>query len=265
MDKDFCVIIKFRDDTRLKNNNGGESIMNVCCLLTARGHNTLENKHILMALDRPIIYYPASAGKMAKSASSWYASSDSSEILSIAGELGYKPIKRPEEISRPDSQHVDAITHAMKFINSDLGTPPDILVVMLGNNVSFDSNQIDECVKIMMDDYDAISAVVPVYEDSDHNPMRAKKMLPNGNLTSFMSNMPENTSSNRQDLEKSYFLAHSFWTLNVKRFLSGEEGPGPWKFMGRDVKPYITERSIDIHDTFDLRIAEEWLKISPVR
>jgi CMP-N-acetylneuraminic acid synthetase len=233
--------------------------MHISCLLTARGNNTLKNKNILDILGHPVVYYPASEGKKSQLTSSWFASSDSDDILDISERLGYCPIKRPEALARPESQHVDTILHGLEIIRKKLAFTPEIIVVILGNNLTIKGKWIDECIGILQRDYQDISAVVPVYSDSDHNPFRAKKISEKGILVPFMQT-PQKISTNRQDLPGSYFLAHNFWVLNTKYLLSGEIGYPPWGFMGNQVVPYKIERSIDIHDVFDLGVAELWLK-----
>lgn len=232
----------------------------VYCLLTAKGGNELKDKNILSLLGQPVISYPARAGKKAKGIEKYYVSSECEKILSVAEELGYTRIKRPIELAQANSQHVDVIKHAMDYFERNNGVP-DILIVILGNNITIQDKWIEDCVDIMKNNME-ISAVVPVYKDLDHNPYRAKRISEDGFLVSFVADTPNNASTNRQDLPGSYFLAHNFWVLNVKKLYAKEEGDGPWRFMGKTVKPYLIPMSIDIHNEFDLEIASRWLEIN---
>ena len=232
--------------------------MKVAALLTGRGNNSLKDKNILDILGKPVLYYPAKAGKEAQTVESWYCSSDDEKILNTAYEIGYKKIKRPAELALPTSQHVDCIMHALGVMKED-GDEPDIIVVLLANNVTIKSEWIDDCVKMMERDM-SVSAVVPVYEDNDHHPLRAKRLVNDGTLEMYERDVQGKVSTNRQDLPKCYFLAHNFWVLNVKNLLSGEEGQAPWGFMGNKILPYEVDESIDIHKELDLFIAKEWIK-----
>ena len=58
---------------------------------------------------------------------------------------------------------------------------PEILVVLLANNITVKAEWIDACVKMMQEDM-TISAVVPVYEDNDHHPLRGKRVDENGRM-----------------------------------------------------------------------------------
>lgn len=232
--------------------------MKVTALLTGRGNNTLKDKNILDILGQPVLYYPANAGKRASLIDSFYCSSDDEKILDAAGKIGYTPIVRPTELALPTAQHIDCIMHGLKVIEEKEGLP-DILVVILANNVTIKSVWINDCVNMIKEDMN-ISSVVPVYEDNDHHPLRAKTLNSNGTLGMYEKNVKGKVSTNRQDLPPCYFLSHNFWVLNVKNLLSGEDGQQPWSFMGNNIKPYVINESIDIHHEIDLYIAKEWIK-----
>lgn len=232
--------------------------MKVTALLTGRGNNTLKDKNVLEILGKPVLYYPANAGRKAKTVSSWYCSSDDSKILDRAEALSYIPIMRPAELALPTAQHIDAIMHGLEEIEKREGRP-DILVVLLANNVTVKSEWIDDCVNKMKNDK-SISAVVPVYVDNDHHPLRAKVMNKEGMLSMYEKDVKGNISTNRQDLPNCYFLSHNFWVLDVERLYRKEEGQQPWSFMGNRIFPYVIDESIDIHQEIDLYIAREWIR-----
>ena len=233
--------------------------MRVTALLTGRGNNTLKDKNILDCLGHPVLYYPAQAAKKSNTIDERYCSSDDERILYEAEKLGHTPIKRPAELALPTSQHVDCIMHALGVIDADSGVP-DILVVTLANNVTIKSEWIDECVNMMKQDM-SLTAVVPVYEDNDHHPLRAKTVDENGRLQMYEKGITGKVSTNRQDLPTCYFLAHNFWVLNVSNLLKeNAEGQQPWTFMGNNIAYYEIDESIDIHKEIDLYIAKEWIK-----
>ena len=232
--------------------------MKVTVLLTGRGNNTLKDKNVMDILGHPVLYYPAHAARKAKTVDSWYCSSDDGKILTAAEEEGYIRIKRPDELATPTAQHVDAIYHALDIMKED-GLVPDILVVVLANNITIKSEWIDECVRMMQGDM-TISAVVPVYEDNDHHPLRGKRVV-DGRLQMYEQGVTGKISTNRQDLPTCYFLSHNFWVLNTKLlFESNGEGQAPWSFMGNNIAYYEIDESIDIHKEIDLLIAKEWIK-----
>ncbi len=234
--------------------------MKVYALLTGRGNNTLRDKNVLDVLGNPVLYYPATAVKASKYVDKLYCSSDDDKILEQAQKIGYEPIRRPMELALPTAQHIDCIYHALGEIQKK-EEMPDILVVILANNVTVQTEWVDDCIQTMLDD-DSITGVVPVYLDNDHHPYRAKRIDSNGNLVMFdSSHASKAISSNRQDLPECYFLAHNFWVLNVKTLLDQNcMGEPPWGFMGNKVKGYPIEESIDIHDLRDIELAKMWVE-----
>ncbi len=231
--------------------------MKVIALLTGRGNNTLQDKNVIEVLGHPVLYYPAHAAKRAKHIDDWYCSSDDEKILSAAQEEGYKRIVRPVELAMPSSQHVDCIIHALRMMEQESNLP-DICVVILANNVTIKSKWIDRCIEMMQED-PTITAVVPVFEDNDHHPLRAKSLNEDGTLSMYEKGITGKVSTNRQDLPKCYFLSHNFWVLRVSFVLSGKEGQPPWGFMGNVIRPYVVEQSIDIHHEEDLFLAQKWI------
>jgi CMP-N-acetylneuraminic acid synthetase len=232
--------------------------MKVTALLTGRGNNTLKDKNILDVLGKPVLYYIANSARKCPEITDWYCSSDDEKILSAAANIGYKKILRPKEFAQPTSQHIDAIKHALTIINSE-NNLPDICVVLLANNITIKTKWITDCIGKTKNDI-SISAVVPVYNDNDHHPLRAKSLNLDGTLSMYEKGISGKVSTNRQDLPSCYFLAHNFWVLNVKCLLSGESGQPPWEFMGNKIVPYEIEESIDIHNETDLYLAKEWIK-----
>lgn len=230
----------------------------VTILLTGRGNNTLKDKNILDVLGHPVLYYPAHAARKCKLADEFYCSSDDEKILKAAEEEGYTRIVRPDYLGAPTAQHVDVIKHAVDYIKKT-GELGDILVVLLANNVTVKSEWIDSCIKMMQED-DSLTAVVPVYEDNDHHPLRGKRVDDNGKLQMYERGITDKISTNRQDLPTCYFLSHNFWVLNTKKMLDNNyEGQQPWGFMGTNIAYYEISESIDIHKTIDLYIAKEWI------
>lgn len=233
--------------------------MKAYALLTGRGNNTLKDKNVLDCVGHPVLYYPANAVRHAKTIDRMFCSSDDDRILHEAKLLGHRPIRRPAELATPTSQHVDCILHALKVIEQECELP-DILVVTLANNVTIKSEWIDDCVRRMQENM-SLTAVVPVYEDNDHHPLRAKTVNEDQLLQMYERDVKEKVSTNRQELPPCYFLAHNFWVLNVAHLLSDPtDGQQPWTFMGNRIAYYPVDESIDIHKEFDLYIAKEWIK-----
>ncbi|MFZ2484664.1 MAG: CMP-N-acetylneuraminic acid synthetase [Minisyncoccia bacterium] len=236
----------------------GHSDQRVTALLTGRGGSTLRDKNVILVLGKPLLSYPAKAAYGSNLIHDYYVSSDSIKILNSAKAIGYFPIKRPPAFSKPDSQHEDVIRHTLSHLKK-LEKVPDIIVVLLANSVTIKTKWIDDCIEAIIKD-PSLTAVVPVYQDSDHHPFRSKKINKSGLLEPFFDFKGKIVSTNRQDLEPSYFLCHNFWVLRTSNFESST-GQQPWKFMGNKIKPYVMkEETFDVHGMADINRSEKWLK-----
>lgn len=235
-----------------------QNTMKIVALLTGRGNSSLKNKNVLSVCGKPLLYYPAIAAKKSKYITEFYVSSDDVLILKAANSLGYRKIVRSPELAKPDSQHISAILHALDFMKKD-NINPEVLVVLLANSATIKTEWIDCCIDAVLKDKNT-SAAVPVNLNLDYHPFRAKKINKEGFLSAFFDFKNKEISTNRQDLEESYFLCHNFWVLNVKESVYSKTGQPPWKFMGNKIKPYIVERCFDVHSMRDMKMTEEWIK-----
>ena len=51
----------------------------------------------------------------------------------------------------------------------------------------------------------------------------------------------------------SYFLCHNFWVIKTTSILNNNGEP-PWNFMGKKILPYLINKSMDVHERFDLKV-----------
>ncbi|MDY0090031.1 MAG: CMP-N-acetylneuraminic acid synthetase [Flavobacteriaceae bacterium] len=236
--------------------------MKVVSLIIGRGNNTLKNKNILPVLGKPLLQWGALAAKNSKYVNAFYISSDDDKILNAGKEVGFIPVKRPDELALPTSQSSDAVKHALEIIENDIGEI-DIMIVIHANVGTISSRMIDDCIDILLEK--KCSSVIPSHYKYEYHPRRAKKIMPDGTLQNFLGKEGEYISANRQDLEPCVFFDHSFWVLDVSKGIKSSKGQYPWPVMGNNIIPYITEGCFDVHDMSDLGLTEEWLKKNNVR
>ncbi len=231
--------------------------LQITALLTGRGNNTLADKNVLPVLGQPLLSWTANAARRSKHITAFYASSDCEKILDEAQKLGFKPIRRPPELALPTSQHMDAILHALGVMEKE-GHKPDILVVQLANVGTVKTEWIDACIEMILTDPE-VSSAMPMHENLDNHPYRAKRVSKEGFLEPFFDFRGKKISTNRQDLEPSYFLDHSIWVLNLAKSVYAKDGQPPWTFMGNRIKGLVTEGCFDVHTRDDLTLTEKWL------
>lgn len=231
--------------------------MRVLALVTGRGNNTMPDKNIKEVLGRPLIYYPTYAALSCPSVNKVYVSSDDDKILGSMPDLDINLIKRPKELSGHDAKHIDVILHAVELFESE-GNKPDILIVLLANSVTVKSEWIESCINEIANDR-SIDSVVPVYQEQDHHPYRAKQLDSDGLLQPWFDFGDQEVSTNRQELPANYFLGHNFWVINMNNGYINGGGQKPWTFLGNKIKPYIVKECFDVHNEADITRCENWL------
>lgn len=231
--------------------------MKVAAVLTARGGSSLHLKCLREVSGKPLLAWGLEAAKRAMGIDWFYASSDSVDILNAAMGLGYSPIHRPEIISGPTARHIDAVEHAIRYM-AERDVHPDVVVWLMGNSVCITMQMVWECLETLKAFPDA-SSVIPVVQDNDHHPWRAKTMNRQGYLHSFVDFTGLDVSTNRQDLSPCYWIAQNFWVTRLP--LDPEHGEAPWTFLGPNVIPYIIPYACpDVHEEADIVLSERWLK-----
>ena len=231
--------------------------MKVVALLTGRGGNTLADKNVLPVLGKPLLAYPAAAAKSSGVVDDFYVSSDCKKILDAASLEGYKKIIRPKEFATSTAKHIDVIKHALSYLQEEQ-VYPDILIVLMANSGTIKADWIVQAVNMLKEDQ-TLSSVVPVFNDQDHHPYRAKRLDADGKLQPFFDFKGMEVSTNRQELEPCFFLCHNFWVMNLKNSFYCEGGQKPWMFLGENVKPIIVDESFDVHNMQDIKRTEDWL------
>lgn len=228
--------------------------MKITALLTGKKNSTFKNKNEIRLQNDYIFNYPAKKAKKVKEINFFYTSSDSKIILNQTKKIGYESINRPKNLARKNSKHLDVLKHVLNIFKKKKQYP-DILVVLLANAPIVKSRWISDCIKILKKN-NSLTAVVPVQNINDHHPERSKQ-IKNNILKNFINK--KKISSNRQDLTKCFFLCHNFWVIRTKEIYK-DNGPLPWSFMGKKVKPYVIKNSIDIHSAIDVEIAKIIIK-----
>ena len=229
--------------------------MKIAAIITGKGNSTLKNKNILKINNKPVLYYPCKEAKKVKEISRFYVSSDDKKILNLCKKYGYKKILRPKFLALTNTKHSQVLKHALSFIIKNK-FKPEIIVVLLANAPIIKAKWIMDCIKIVINNK-KVTAAIPVVLNNDHNPYRAKK-IKNGYLKNFIKTKKK-ISSNRQELDKSFFLCHNFWVIRTSAIIK-EKGEGPWNFMGKFVKPYLVKNSVDIHTMEDLYLSRILIK-----
>lgn len=231
----------------------------IVALMIGRGGSSLRGKNILPVHGVPLLLWAAAAAARSQHIGRYYISSDDDDIINTAARAGYVEIRRPPELCTATAQSTDAVRHALDIIERD--GPVDIVVVQHANVGTLTETIVDDCIDQLLAD-PALTAVVPSHEKAEYHPYRGKRLV-NGLMMPFVESAGQ-VSANRQDLPTCLFFDHSIWVLRAAT-IRDPDGQAPWPCMGQNIKPYLTEGCLDVHDLEDIVVTEKWITANGVK
>jgi len=226
-------------------------------LIIGRAGSSLLGKNLIPIMGSASVSWVASAAKGCEAIDEFYASSDSPEVLTECASFDFTKIQRPLELATSTAKGCDVVTHALDHIAETSGRRFEILVLLHANAPTVQTSEIEVALNILAVDSSA-TAAVPAFIEQDRHPYRAKKWNADGTLESFFPGV--DVSSNRQELPKAMFLAHSFWAVRLQDGLTPTDGEAPWNCLGGKVIGFEVDNRSDIHTLDDVRNAEAWLQ-----
>lgn len=118
----------------------------VAAVIPARGGSKgIPRKNIIDFCGKPLLAWSIEQARAAKGVSSVWVSSDSDEILEVAGRYGALPIRRPEAIAGDTATSESAWLHALDVIESQ-GEPVDIMLAMQATSPLRESSDIERAL-----------------------------------------------------------------------------------------------------------------------
>jgi N-acylneuraminate cytidylyltransferase/CMP-N,N'-diacetyllegionaminic acid synthase len=221
--------------------------MKILGLIPARGGSKgIPRKNVLDIAGKPLISWTIDAALSSKSLSAVVVSTDDPEISEIALRFGAEiPFLRPSELSTDLTPGIDPVLHALSMLPGF-----DIVVLLQPTSPLRNGIDIDNCVDLMLQT--EANSIVSVTEPKNH-PAWTYEIDVQGNIIPVYNSKIINR---RQDLQKVYCLNGAVYAAYTE-YLIRERS-----FLGRQTIGYVMppERSIDVDDMLDFRIAEMLLK-----
>lgn len=219
----------------------------ICIILARGGSKGFPGKNVKPLLGKPLLYYTVKAVQNAEIFDRVILSTDNEKIARIAENMGVEvPFLRPKELAQDDSSALDAIQHALEWVEQNdkrydyvqyifptapLRTSEDILNAL---NILFEKNG---------------DMVISVCE-TDH-PSQWSNALPRDNsLRGFIKS--EYRGKNRQNLPKTYRINGAIYVGKWDIFYYKKD------WFDQDTFACIMprERSIDIDTPTDFKLAQ---------
>jgi CMP-N,N'-diacetyllegionaminic acid synthase len=220
----------------------------VVCVIPARGGSKgLPGKNIKMFCGKPLIAHTIEQARQSNYIDRVIVSTEAEEIAQISLEYGAEvPFIRPMELAGDNASTIDVLLHAINWLEDVDRYAFDILLLLHTTTPLRNVEDIDGCIALMVDEKaDNVFSVA----ESHRNPYF--NMVEEGS-DGFVMLAKEGCFSTRQAVPKVYDMnaAIYVWWKSVLK-----EGK---KIFTKKTKAYVMpkERSIDIDDDLDFKIAE---------
>ncbi len=220
----------------------GDSVL---AIVPARGGSKrLPRKNVLPLHGKPLIVWSIEAGLRSKYIDKVIVSSENSEVLEIARNLGIPTIDRPLALAKDDVSTFDVVEHALTTIVEEF----DILVLLQPTSPLRNETHIDEALNLIINKN--ASAIVSV-SVTEHSPLWSNTLPDDDNMESFLKDNVANVRS--QDLPKFFQVNGALYICRTKQLLHEKSF-----FPKKDIFAYRMSRrdSIDIDEYLDLKLAE---------
>ncbi len=224
----------------------------ILCVIPARGGSTgLPGKNIKQLMGKPLIAYTIEQAKKSKYIDRVIISTEDEQIAWVSKNYDAEvPFKRPGELAQDKSGMIDVLLHAMKWMEDEAAFKFDILVLLHVTTPLRNTEDIDNCIELLVEkNADNVFSVTKACRNPYFNMVEVgsdnKVRLVKGGSFVTRQSSPEVFDMNSS--------IYAWWkeTLRTKKGLFLEK-----------TRIYLMprERSIDIDEQLDFRIAEMLLR-----
>jgi CMP-N,N'-diacetyllegionaminic acid synthase len=220
--------------------------MKIVALIPARaGSKGIPNKNLQKIAGIPLVNITINLAKKSKYIDSVYVSSDSDEILKIAGNSGVNPLMRPADKADDSSTANEVVQH---FLDSypDFKLSEFAIAYLQPTSPFTSSQSLNQCIELFLEKQIPIVSMKSV---SEH----PQKMLIQDESGRASIYMPKSDPTvNRQHLQKLLIPTGGIYIFSSRDFMENQNIPI------NDSLPYIVNgvEGLDIDDEFDLFLAQ---------
>ncbi len=227
---------------------------NILGLIPARGGSKgLPRKNIRPLLGKPLITWTIEQALASKYLDRVVVTTDDKEIAEVSKKYGAEvPFMRPKELAEDNTKGIDVVLHALNWLKeNDKQKQYDLIMLLQPTSPLRKSEDIDKAIELLfLKEEKSIVSVCEV----DHHPLWANTLPEDGCMKDFIRQ--EIMNKNRQELPVFYRLNGAIY-LAYCNYIKKQKS-----FFGEKTFAYIMpkERSVDIDDKIDLKLAEILIK-----
>ena len=217
----------------------------ILAIIPARGGSKgLPRKNILPLAGKPLIAWTIEQAKQSKYIDKIVVSTENNEIAEISKKYGAEvPFLRPIDLATDESKTIDAIFHALNWFEKN-GEIFDILILLEPTSPLRDDNDLDNAIKLFIENIENSDSLVSVGEVHLENPYIVK-VIEKDYVKPFIET--EENLHQRQQLPTTYFPYGVIYLSKVSALKEYET------FYQDRTIPYLIQRwqNYEIDDLYD--------------
>lgn len=227
--------------------------MRILAVIPARaGSKGIPNKNIALLNGNPLISYSINEALKIKNFKRVFISTDSQEIADLCLSLGIDvPFLRSKELGGDSVKTIDVILDVLKNLENNFGESYDYVCLLQPTSPLRKAFDIQQCIKLIKKK--SPESVVSLSLIDEPHPLKMKKIV-DGLIKPY--HKMADSSVPRQELPKVYELNGAVYITKTETLRKEKS------FFGHKSIPYLMpkERSININNPFDLKLAEMILR-----
>lgn len=231
--------------------------MRVLGLICARGGSKgIPRKNIKLLMGKPLIAYAIEVGLKAKGIERLVVSTDDQEIAEIAREYGADvPFIRPAELAQDNSLQIDAIKHALEYIQYEDGVY-DALCLLQPTCPLRTVEDVDGALAVL--EKERADTVISVTKVTGYHPVTMYAELADHSVVPLMRS--DSAGVLRQDFSDVFWRNGAVYVVKADVLLKKNS------LYGSKVCKYEmpAERSANLDEPFDWLIAEACIRAGAV-
>lgn len=223
--------------------------LQIIAIIPARGGSkSIPKKNLYILAGKPLIVHTIEIARKSKRISRVIVSTDDQRIAKISKKYGAEVIKRPAKISTCTATSESALLHALTYLKKKENYEPDIFVFLQCTVPLTTTEDIDGTIKTLINK-NADSAFTVT---KSHCCLWKK-----GNDGSAIAiNHSKRKRLPRQKIKPQYRETGAVYVMRIDKFKRHKH-----RFFGKTVMHVMpSERSLDIDEPIDIKIAETLMK-----
>lgn len=231
----------------------GQKSHKILGLINARGGSKgVPGKNIKLLCGKPLIGYSIEAAKNSALITDIVVSTDCENIAKAAIDFGARvPFIRPPELATDTAKQIDAITHAITFLENN-GEAYDYICILQPTCPLRSSNDIDGSLNMLI--ASGADSVITVTDVGGRHPKTLYTMGPDNTISPYIQS--DTGGVLRQDFEALYWRTGSVYAMKRNVVMTQNS------LYGQNICGYIQpeERAFNIDSPFDWALCEAYME-----